>query len=230
LFNEKSIAGILIYVIEFGTWSIVSFLQKRNLPVADRLKYFIIVFFLLGFIYLPSLVVKENYASNRTLLGLNLGVFFLVTETVLSAIRKDKMKRYVAAALSFLFVVNAWYNFNRQFIGPVKNEYVQVRKFIEDNYKSGIDTVYFIRPHEDFFVKKYGITRSWDEFGVPSTFFEWTPDFFVKQVIFEKTGDRSLAEKLLIKNWLGNEAFLTSGAPSSQHTLIIDTEKIMNSE
>ncbi|MCW3118410.1 MAG: hypothetical protein JWM28_2492 [Chitinophagaceae bacterium] len=230
LFNEKSIPGLIVYALLFGAWILTSFTQRKSLTVADRLKYFMKVFCFFGLIYLPSLVVKENYASNRTLLALNLAVFFVVMDTLFTAISHNKMKRYAVAFLSFFFILNAWYNFNRQFLAPVKKEYAQVRKFVEDNYNADTDTVYFIRPWEDFFEKKFAVTRSWDEFGVPSTFFEWTPEFLVKQIVFEKTGNRRVAEKLVVKNWLGQEAFLTSAAPISQKTLIINTEKIMNAE
>jgi hypothetical protein len=190
----------------------------------------IMVFCFFGLIYLPSLVVQENYASNRTLLALDLAVFLLVAQVLLTAIGDAGVGRYVVASLSFLFMINAWYNFNVQFFGPVKKEYAAVRGFIEYNYRADADTVYFIRPAEDFFVRKYGITRSWDEFGVPSTFFEWTPGFLVRQIVFEKTGSRFAADKLVIKNWRGKDAFLKSGVPVSHRTLIIDTEKIMSAE
>ncbi|MBS1574407.1 MAG: hypothetical protein JST09_03805 [Bacteroidetes bacterium] len=116
----------------------------------------------------------------------------------------------ILTILSLVLVVNAWYNFNKQYLQPVAKEYNDVRKFIESKYQEGIDTVYFIRPSEDFFVKQYNITRSWDEFGVPSTFFEWTPEFLVRQVILEKTGKREIAEKLSIKSWPGEENYKIS--------------------
>lgn len=130
--------------------------------------------------------------------------------------------------VSCLFVLNAWYNFNKQFLIPIKEEYKQVRTFIENNYNPGINTVYFIRPEEDLFVRKYEITRSWDEFGVPSTFFDWVPEFFVKQVVFEKTGDRKIAEKLIIEHWLGKAAFLEAAPQLSENIMLIDTEEIMS--
>ena len=132
--------------------------------------------------------------------------------------------------LSFLFVLNARVNFMGEFLKPVKNEYARVSTYVDKNFNSQIDTVYFIRPGEDFFEKKFGATRSWDEFGVPSTFFDWVPEFFVKQLVFEKTGDRKLAEKLTIKSWLSKKEFLDSSSQLSKHTLIIDIEEIMNSE
>ena len=102
-------------------------------------------------------------------------------------------------ALSVFFIVNAWYNFNRQFLFPVKTEYMAIRDFIETRYRASHPVVFhFIRPSEDFFNRKYGITRSWDEFGVPSCFFDWVPLYFTRQLVFEETKDRELANKLVI--------------------------------
>jgi len=194
--------------------------------LANYLKPFAVTICILVFIYLPSLIVKENYASNRTLFALNLAVFFLVANTLLTAIKKYRARLAAVVVLSSVFVANAYYNFTRQFLKPVKTEYRTVRAFIETNYHPGIDTVYFIQPHEDFFVRKYGITRSWDEFGVPSTFFNWVPEFFVKQVIFEKTGNRKVAEKIITKQWADKQQFSDSSHPS-QNAMVIDVEEIM---
>jgi hypothetical protein len=227
LFNEKSIIGFIVYLIIFFTWTIIDFYQFITLPVANRLKIFALTILMLILIYLPTLIVKENYFPNRTLLALDMGVFFLVSQTLLARIKKYKSKVIFVTVVSFLFVLNGWYNFTKQFLNPVKNEYTQVRAFIENNYKPDVNSIYFIQPHEDFFVRTYHITRSWDEFGVPSTFFDWVPEFFVKQVVFEKTGSRQTAEKLIIKHWLGKETFLNSNPPLSKDVLLIDVEEII---
>jgi hypothetical protein len=155
-----------------------------------------------------------------------MAVYFLVASTVFIVVKKHERQMTILSLLSFLFVLNARHNCIRQFLNPVKNEYRNVRAFIDANYHPGVDTVYFIQPHEDFFVRKYGITRSWDEFGVPSTFFNWVPEFFVKQVIFEKTGNRQLAERMTIKQWPDKKQFSDS-AHASQNTMIVDVEEIM---
>ena len=177
-------------------------------------------------VYLPSLIVKETYSSNRTLFSLDMVVFFLTANTLLNILKNHKRQVVAVSALSVLFVVNAWYNFSKQFLGPVEKEYRQVRAFIEQSYNPNVNTVYFVQPHEDFFVKKYSITRSWDEFGMPSTFFDWVPEFFVKQVIFEKTDDHQVAEKMIIKKWPDKKQFSDS-SHLSQNTMMIDVEEIM---
>jgi hypothetical protein len=227
LFNEKDLTGAVVYVIILFTW-IAFDLRISGLSLIDYLKPFAFSIILLVLIYLPSLIVKENYASNRTLFTLNMAVFFLVANTLLVTIKKYRTRVAVVALLSLFFVVNAYYNFNKQFLAPVQNEYRQVRTFIEQSYNPGINTIYFIQPHEDFFVKKYGITRSWDEFGVPSTFFNWVPGFFVKQVIFEKTGNHEIAEKMVTKQWPDEKQFRDSVFQLSQHNMLVDVEDILN--
>ncbi len=225
LFNEKSIAGFVIYAITLFTW-LYFYQSSLHLAIIDRLKVIALGIFVLLVIYLPSLVVKENYFPNRTLLALDMAVFFLVASTVFTIIKKHERQITVLSILSFLFILNARHNCIQQFLNPVKKEYKKISTFIDVNYHPGMDTVFFIQPHEDFFVRKYGITRSWDEFGVPSTFFNWVPEFFVKQVIFEKTGDRQLAEKMTIKQWADKKQFSDS-AQVSKNTMIVDVEEIM---
>ena len=227
LFNERSIAGLAIYAIILlaGLYFYQSSLQ---LAITDRLKVIALIVLVLLVIYLPLLIVKENYFPNRTLLALDMAVFFLAANTLLVVIKKHERKITIISILSFLFVLNARHNFTQQFLNPLKKEYTQVRSFIESNYNPGITQVYFIRPHEDFFVRKYGITRSWDEFGVPSTFFDWVPEFFTKQLVFEKTSDRKTAESLIIKHWLGREEYQKENPPLSPNTMLVDVEEIMN--
>ena len=226
LVNEKSIVGFVFYVFIFLGWLIADFYRYRFLPIAKHLKIIALVLSMLVLVYLPSLIVKETYSSNRTLFSLDMVVFFLTANTLLNILKNHKRQVVAVSAFSVLFVINAWYNFNKQFLEPIEKEYRQVRAFIEQSYNPNINTVYFVQPHEDFFVKKYRITRSWDEFGMPSTFPDWVPEFFVKQVIFEKTGDHRVAEKMIIKQWSDKKQFSDS-SHLSQNTIMIDVEEIM---
>lgn len=228
LFNENSIVGFVLYLFIFGGWLTVDFVRRRLLPIAARLKIVFLTFSMIIFIYIPSLIVKEIYSSNRTVFALNMAIFFFTAATLLNILKNYKQRVTIVSILSVLFVINAWYNFNKQFLGPVKNEYHQVRNFIEQTYDPTIDTVYFIRPAEDLFVRKYGITRSWDEFGMPSTFPSWLSEFFVKQVILEKTQDHRKAESIIIKQWPGKKEFSGSALPLSPKIMLVDVEKILN--
>ena len=122
--------GAVVYAVMLFTWIAFDF-RISGLSLMNYLKPFALSIFLLVLIYLPSLIVKENYSSNRTLFALNMAVFFLVANTLLVAIKKYRARLAVVTVLSFLFVANAYYNFNRQFLDPVQKEYRQVRTFIE---------------------------------------------------------------------------------------------------
>jgi hypothetical protein len=227
IFNERNVMGLAVYIFLAAAWLLVYFLQHKKWRPADSLQYLLMIFCVLGLIYLPSLIVKENYASNRTLFALNMAVFFLFSHNMITILHREQTRKIAVAAVSIVFVGNAWYNFNKQFLRPVVKEYAQIRNFVELNYHPSIDTVFFIRPPEDFFVKKYGITRSWDEFGVPSTFFDWTPEFLVKQIVFEKTGDRELAEKLVVKSSLLKQDIANGVDGSGPRMMIIDGPAIL---
>jgi hypothetical protein len=228
LVNEKSIAGRIIYLIMFVASMAAYQLHLKGFQFLQRIKQLALILLLLFLVYLPSLIVKENYASNRTLLALNMAVFLFVIITIAGISVRSKTLKLVLITASVLFIVNAWYNLHVLFLRPVTKEYVILRNAIDRGYKLGIDTVFFVRPMENTFEKKYGITRSWDEFGVPSSFFNWVPEFFVKQVVFEKTRDRALAEKLVVKNWLGTSEYLTAGEKASATTLVINADQLLS--
>jgi hypothetical protein len=205
----------------------LSFFLLRSRPFSSRLLYLAVIFCLLGLSYLPSLVVKENYSSNRTLLALDMAIFILVFTTLLQGVRMERYQLWIAGLLGLFLVANAWYNFRYQFLGPVKKEYDLVRNYIETGIHPGITNVAFIRPSQNLFGRKYGVNISWDEFGVPSTYPEWVPEPFVRQVVFEKTGNRAAADSLVITNWPDKQTWLASKPAPAQNILTVDVENIM---
>ncbi len=225
--NERSITGQIFYVVVCGGWLLLSLFLLRSRPFSSRLLYLAIVFCLPGLVYLPSLVVKENYSSNRTLLALDMAVFILVFTALMQVVRISRYQLRVAGLLGFFLIANAWYNFRYQFLGPVKIEYDVVRSYMETAIHPGITNVVFIRPAQDLFRRKYGVNISWDEFGAPSTYPEWVPEDFVRQVVFEKTGSRAAGDTLVIANWPDKQSWLTSKPIPAQNTVTVDVEKIM---
>lgn len=227
LFNENDSTGFIVYALLFGAWLVLFLIRDKAAPAWQRLMITAIVLLLLVLTYLPSLLVHENYASNRTLLALGTAVWFLTAETVFRYLRIEKARWVFVALITVSFSWNAWYNITRLFLKPATHEYTQLRSYLEQRYTPALDTVYFIRPPEDFFVRQYGITRSWDEFGVPSTFFSWVPEFFVRQVVFEKTGDRARAQKLVIADLPSKQAFDSLFHNDTSGVLLVAAEEIM---
>jgi hypothetical protein len=227
LVNEKSRPGILISM--FLLW--MTFMGYR-----ERLKGWtwqkqagqvLSILALLLLIYLPSLIVRESYSSNRTLLALDIAVFLFFMTTMIPLLKTIRTQRTVCLVLSAAFVANAWYNFRFQFLRPAVKEYDTLRSVIVNNYRPATDTVFFIRPDEDLLVRKNGLTRSWDEFGVPFTSFEWVPVPFVRQVVYEVSGSRDIANKLVILTWPGIKEYTASGIRPGPGTLVIEAEKAL---
>jgi len=229
LFNERNFWGYLVYALFFGCW-IVGYWLRHTSKKKELLTVLLVCFGLLALVYIPSLIVKENYASNRTLLAVKMTVFILVAESILFYLRKRMLQKAVLAVMTVLFVYNAFYNVRYLFLRPVRHEYLQLRSFVEKTYNPQVRNYYFIRPREEFLVQHLGITRSWDEFGVPSSFFNWVPEFFIKQVIYERTGHRALADSIVVKHWLGLEEFEASGEKKLPNSVFIDAEQIIKQE
>jgi hypothetical protein len=134
-------------------------------------------------------------------------VFLWVFTTILKIIPGQRQQVLLAATMGILLIASSWYNLNRLFLEPATKEYEKMKEYIGTNYNPDISNVEFIRPPEDLVRRKYGIVSSWDEYGMSSSYFEWVPDALVRQLIFEKTGDRQAAERLTIKNWKDRKVF-----------------------
>lgn len=251
--TEKNKPGRIAYALIFGACLLVNFsgisAQRRSTASPEqrgsstfpfsqfpslrfldpRLVYTIGIIAAFLLVYLPSLIVHEDYASNRTLLALDMAVFFWVYTTILQLVKKREQRLIASTAIGVLFVACSWYNFHRLFIDPAVNEYQQLKEYIGTRYTPGIVTVGIIRPPEDMVRRKYGVNSSWDEFGMSSSYFAWVPDALVRQLVFEKTGNRLLANGLKIESWPTRAAYLQARtpAPGSNNDLVIDVEELL---
>jgi hypothetical protein len=231
--NEQSSWGLIVYFLILGGWLLMNLLPGRSgiTPFRkflwSRALYLVIVMGMLMFIYLPNMAVMENFASNRTRLALNMAVFLLVFATLLEVITRENYRQSMALAVGVILVLQAGYNIRFDFLKPVTQEYDSVRGYLERQYHPGITTVAFIRPSADLFKRKFGINSSWDEWGMPTTFPDWVPEPFVRQVIFERTKNRPLAESLIIQNYSDRAAWQKTGTPVSSNTIVVDVERIL---
>jgi hypothetical protein len=227
IFTEKSFWGLVVYGLILSGWLTATLIMQRTKSLPDKLIYLFVLVAFAMFADLPSLIVQENYSSNRTLFALDMIAFLLVAETIFALIKKENTRNTVACVLSIFFLVNAWYNYHKQLIDPLQVEYSLLKNVITTQYQPGITTIYFISPDENAFKEKYGVTPSWDEFGIPSTAKNWAPEPIIKQLIFEKTGDRKSAEKITVKSWPSKLAFENSGTILPQGGLLIDMEAML---
>ncbi|MET0636165.1 MAG: hypothetical protein ABWZ25_09050 [Chitinophagaceae bacterium] len=190
LFNERDITGLLAGLLLF-IMTVIGYIRLFRAP--KILVHIIFLVFLLVLIYLPSMTVKENYASNRTMLALTLAVTCWVL-IILSRLLTDRFFfRATWVLLGACFIGNAFFNYNILFRKPLEQEYAEAVQYFNSVYNDSLTSIRIAVPPEDHFVKKFGIVRSWDEFGVPSLFFKWVPAPYFRQLMFERSGDRSRA-------------------------------------
>ncbi|HET9431108.1 MAG TPA: hypothetical protein VFO70_08020, partial [Chitinophagaceae bacterium] len=219
LYSPRSIFSQVLYPLIMAGWIVGLFLQNKQQKIAiNFLRLCVIMLFLL-LIYLPSMIAIENFASYRTLFAFNLAVFILVTKVALKFFGNNRKKIFFVAACCLYLLVFGFYNYNYQMINPLNAEYTAIRTFFEKNYNNSVKTIHFIRSDKFMF-------RS--EFGVPSTHRDWVPEPLTRQIIFEITGKRDLAENI---HFIQYENIVLFGARTSVlqgGELIVNMNKIFN--
>ena len=207
LFYAGSIFSQVFYVLVFLIWLVITF--KRNSPNEFTGKIFFVAFilFLLALIYLPSMIAAENFPSYRTLFVFNLAVFLMVAESLFSLAKREKVRKvFLVIAIAWV-LITGFYTFNFQYINPLKKEYSVLRNFFRENYKPSVTQVYFIRADKFLFSPQFHTKVYRDELGAPSTYRDWVPEPMIKQMIFELTNDRSIAEKTTVLQFEKTELF-----------------------
>jgi hypothetical protein len=226
--DEDNKLARAIYKVLMASLMMLAFVRFGIKQWLNALKYIVVVLLVFIISYLPSLVVKESYASNRTMLALNLLVWLVCADMIVYFVKQVAIRKVIAIGVSVVILGASWYNFSKVFLQPVLYEYSAVRTYVQHNYNRNITTVYFIKPAGDSFEKMFNIQSSMDEFGVPSTLPEWVPENLMQQMIFEITGDRKNAEKITVKQWPDMESFAASGEQVTANTLVVNVPEILN--
>jgi len=227
LYNLKSLFSMIFYLFVLASWMVMVVVKKPRGNWLGKLGKIAGILLLCMLIYLPQMASAENFSSYRTMIALSLSVFIMLGESLLELVNKNSRKRMVAVTGTVLLVVMAYYNFNYQFLNPLAEEYRQLRKYISHQYQPGITTIVFIHPPEAVFNDRFGTKVYKDEFGLPSTFKDWTPEPLIKQMIFEQTGNRALAKQLKIKAYPSREEFEKDRATVDPAQLVMDMEHIL---
>jgi len=178
-------------------------------------------------IYLPLLVGKESFSSYRTMFALNFVVAFALLETANQLIQKNTYKTIFGVVVICCFISIAYRNFRFNFIDTFKQEYKLVNNYFNKNYKTSVDTIYFLRPQQNIFYTLFGANSFNDEFGVPSTFKDWTPEPLIKQLIFEKTKNREVAKKVKIIQFTERNNFEAAIRKNDSSILVFDIPFIL---
>ncbi|OQP54596.1 hypothetical protein A4H97_21760 [Niastella yeongjuensis] len=212
-------------VLSMGLLTLKRFGKEKRV---QAVKHLAILFFGFGIVsYLPGLLIKENFNSNRTMFALNLVVFIYCLEMALFYIKNKLFLQIGGAAVMVFFIFCGRFNFYQGFARPLTEETTALKDYFKEHYNSNIKTVHWIRPDGDAFVKKFHINRSMDEYGMPSSLFVWVPDPMSKQLVYEITGNRQLASSLQIKQWPNENEYKKSGEKADSSVLVVDTKEII---
>lgn len=232
LFNLKSIFSQLFYILAIAVWAAHAFITERNKPVLNKIMYLAVVFALLMLIYLPVMVTVENFSSYRTMMALNTAVVLMLLNMIIQWIKSVSWKQGFTIAAMLIFVGVGFYNFRYNFLNPIKKEYQLVRGAVEKQYTPGITKIYFLRPPENFYGEQFNVHYYRDEFGVPLTHKDWVPEPLIKQIIYEKTHDKSIAEKTALVMFTNEEAenFNKQVALKEPNTFAIDVQQLFKNK
>jgi len=77
---------------------------------------------------------------------------------------------------------------------------------------------------DNLFKKLYNQNLYKDEFGLPSTHKEWTPEPLIKQMVLEATGNRAKAQQTPVINLAYEER---DSVKTEAGSIVIDVEKVL---
>lgn len=228
LTDEDSQISKIYYLLTLLSLPVVVFLRFGKAKLFQAFKYGVVVLMIWLLTYLPDLLIKERYASNRTMFALNLSVFIVCFEMALYFIKNRLFLQVAGVAMGLFFIFCARYNFYQEFARPLVAETAALKNYFHKHYNKNIQTVHWIRPPQDELAKQFNIHVSMDEFGMANSFFTWVPEPLSKQLIYEETGDMPLASKIVVKHWANKEDYLRSGEKTDSTVLFIDTKEIID--
>jgi hypothetical protein len=225
--DENNKLARAIYKIMFAGWIVLSFVRSGKKYI-DALKYVVAVQLLFLCAYFPSLIIAENFASNRSQLALDICVWLVWGEMAIYFIRNQRALMVTGITAACILIISGWTNFRNHFLRPVTTEYALVKDYIKSHYHAGIRSIYFIKLQEDAFRNTFHVRSSMDEFGVAAGVFDWTVEFLPRQLVFEMTGKRQAGEQLHIKHWPDAESFSTSGETITNNVLMVDLPALLD--
>ena len=226
LFYAGSIFSQIFYVAVFLIWLITIFKRNQKNTVIQNIYIVGFILLMLALIYLPSMVAIENFSSYRTLFAFNLSVFIIVIEGVLATLQNVRTKTIFLAAGFIWLLLTGFYAFNFQYIIPLQKEYYVLGAYFQKKYNPTIDSIYFIRADKSLFSHEFHAKVYRDEFGAPSTYRDWVPEPIVKQMIYEKTRSRTVAEKTAVIQFENRNSFDSAKITLNPRKLIINMDSL----
>jgi hypothetical protein len=227
LFYAGSIFSQVFYVLVFLAWLVITFSRSSPKGFTGKIFFVASILFLLALVYLPSMIAAENFPSYRTLFVFNLAVFLMVMESLFSLAKEERVRKIWLVITSAWVLGTGFYAFNFQYINPLKKEYSVLRNFFRKHYKPPVTQVYFIRADKFLFSPQFHTKVYRDELGAPSTYRDWVPEPIIKQMIFELTNNRNIAEKTTVKQFENRIDFDRSAPPvNDTNSVVIDMNSL----
>lgn len=229
LTDEENSISRLYYAVMLLSLVVLAFVRFRIKKWRLAVKYLAGIGCIWVISYLPPLLIKEYFPSNRTLMALNLCVFIVCVEMALWYIKNKQVLQIAGVAIICFFTLCARYNFQQVFLRPIVDETAALKAYFKQHFNSSVQTIHFIQPLEDFAAKKYKVNWSMDELGVPSSFADWVPESISKQLIYEATGNRQQAKAVTVKYWPSKEVYLKAHETLNSSILLVDVPAILDS-
>jgi len=224
LYNMHGIFSQAFYPLMLAAWLFSVFAFDKEQKLTHKFAYVVRMLLLMMLMYMFVLLPRENFSSYRTMLCLNLAGTMLLADVIIKLFSKSRFKNSIPYLASVIVAVVAWCNFNLNYIRPLNKEYQAIHTYFQQNYDSSKTTIYFVRPQDNLFKRLYSQDLYKDEFGLPSSHKEWTPEPLIKQMVFEATGDRQKGKQIPVINLSYEER---DSAKADAGSLIIDVEKIL---
>ncbi|AEV97274.1 hypothetical protein A4D02_17095 [Niastella koreensis] len=228
LTEERSQISFVYYALALLTLAVLTFIRFGKAKWLQAVKFLAVIGIFWVVSYLPGLLIRERFASNRTLMALNMCVFIVCFEMALYYIKNQRVLQIGAVAIFLFFVSCARFNLNQGFVKPLVAETAALKNYFKEHYNRNIQTVHWIRPPEDELANKFHVNYSMDEFGMPNSYFVWVPENLSKQLVYEQTGDRIAGHNLVVKQWASKEEYLKSGEKADSTVLVVDNKEIID--
>jgi hypothetical protein len=228
-YDARSVLSQAVFPVLLLSWLIWLFRSMRRegkgVAVVARWAGIVLAFWVMAF--LPQLAGHEAFAPYRTMLVLTLFVSLALADSLLTAGPVRNRKAAYGWALVLLLLVRGAYNYATYIAGPLQGEYRIVREVVQKEYRTGTRRVAFVRAAADGFRPFYGIGSYTDEFGLPSTNKDWTPEPLVKQLVYEITGRRDSAEALQVSLFTTSQAARDSFPGQDPRVVVIDMPRLL---
>jgi len=224
-FDTKSAVSQAVFPVLVTGWILFEFFYRKR-PVWTTIRYIVgmIGWWILG--YLPQLVSHESFGPYRTMPVLGVMVFLLMADTLAPLVKNEQVRNRLGFALVALLLVRGGYVYYRYIVRPFNAEYNAVKATVDARYTARIKNVVFVLAEEDGFLQSLHVRHHKDEFAMPSTYKDWTPEPLVKQIVYELTGSRQQAATLKVSVYHSAGEIPDRSILSHDDVLFIDAQTL----